>query len=219
MQITFPTQYAFSYNKRFGVNEYDDVPLGFHPRGSQYEQRYFHYNFYSENNKHSTIGNLIGCLLGLFFLGLLLYSIIEISDESKYKFKETCGDKGHSFYIYMITRLAFCFGEGLLLGFLMLCISVGIIKCCHCVGNQVYVCLGFLPYIIFFATHITFLCVGLIYTMGVMDSGACQQIMSNASFTKTPLFGILGFVFVAFDSILTLFMIVAFVFYLSIQFL
>jgi uncharacterized Tic20 family protein len=132
-------------------------------------------------------------LVNLTFLGLVIYSVDSCNKETVFI---ACGKH---LWNYMIVRL--------ILGSL----SFLVLTCIICTAISAFKEKGIIYCftILVLVYHLTFIGIGAQVTTDAMKNGNCTSALSDASFTHSPLLAQLGYVFLAFDSLWVLLMIVA----------
>ena len=146
------------------------------------EKRDFNVNF----DLRFSCGPLIG-LADLTFLVFVVYSLIVTNDEAVFTL---CGN---ALWNYMILRLIVsCFV--LLIWGLLACISGGPLK-----EESVGLFTGFI--LLVFAYHLSLVVIGSNVITDVMQSTNCTSVLSEISFTHSPLLAQLGLVYLCLDFI------------------
>ena len=134
-------------------------------------------------------------LLGLFFECLVIYSLVtsNTSDVS-----QKCGD---SLWKFMLARLILFFFEGFLFMFVG-ALNMCMVTFCECWSNDVRMCVMMVfPLVCLLALHGTFVGVGFTVAQTAMSDSLCTSALSSVSFTNSPLLALLGYVYVALDSL------------------
>lgn len=140
--------------------------------------------------------SVILAILTIIFLILVVYELVATNNE---EVRKACGE---SLWSFMLTRLIMTFCESGLV------IMMGIIQNCmpsllvnlENMENWV-VGVGGLMLIVL---HAILIAVGFLRSREAMGDIGCNDALSAASFTKDPLLGVLGFVYVGLDSIFLL---------------
>jgi len=145
--------------------------------------------------------DIIGILLYLFFLGLLLYSIIQVG-ANQGEYEEKCGrEDGKHFFQFMIVRLVLGILEIVALTCMAFCIGLCMGPCYSILGVETVMKIqAVMPFLFLLAFHSIFLGLGASYTSKI-DTSDCKDFLSSISFTKTPLFQILAWVYVGIDAL------------------
>jgi hypothetical protein len=162
------------------------------------------YSFQNQQKKtyFNSMTNLLIELSNLFFFILIIYALVELGNEEKFHFKEKCGEEGSSFLTWMIIRL--CLG---IIQFFVILFVVMVLKLLSGMNSFYLLMGGFL----LISMYVVTFSLGIYYTKTVMDKSICRDVMTEASFTKSPLLGILGWIYVALDGLI----LVTFIFYMT----
>ena len=139
--------------------------------------------------------SVIMAILIIIFLILVVCELVATNNE---KVRDACGE---SLWNFMLSRLILTFCE------FGLVVMMGLIheSAAGDPGNmQIWLFrVGGLMQIVL---HAVLIAVGFVISTKAMGDIACNHALSAASFTKDPLLGVLGFVYVGLDSILLLIM-------------
>jgi len=142
-------------------------------------------------------------IAGIFFAGLIVYALVEIGQENKYHFMQKCGS---DLFYWVIIRFVIGIVELPLLYFFFYTWASTHVNATEVCVDIIMICL----------LHALFLALGVFFTYPTMENEVCKHIMIEASFTKSPLLGILGWVYMCFDAgILTSLIITAMYYYLT----
>lgn len=145
-----------------------------------------------ERTRSAGCSSTFASLLDFFFIGLVIYALVEVGNEDKYHFKRTCGDEGRNFFNWIIARFVLGFVQN---------VALALLTVLRNVSKQERMETSFLVRVAFASiAHVAYLIIGILFTHSLMDKPLCREILSEASFTKSPLLGIIGWLFVAFDS-------------------
>jgi len=161
------------------------------------ESRSFSNNMLPKNWVHQAFS----LLLYIFFLSLLLYSIIQVS-SSHAEFEAKCGEDGKAFFQFMIARLVMGFFEFAVLMLFACCISLCMGPCMSSAPSETFVKIQTLvPMLLILTLHAVLLGLGASYASKIAND-ECERLLSDISFTKSPLFLILGWIYVGIDALL-----------------
>jgi hypothetical protein len=141
--------------------------------------------------------SVISTLCALAFIVFVIYALATGNKEEVHK---ACGD---SLWIFILSRLILTFCEGFLI-----CI-IGMIQICVLSlsssdpGNMAF-CFVWVGGLMLIALHAVLVAEGSIITSKAMNDVLCNAALTSVSFTHSPLLGILGYIYVALDSIFLL---------------
>jgi len=146
---------------------------------------------------HQGAGSVISTLCALAFIVFVIYALATGNKEEVHK---ACGD---SLWIFILSRLILTFCEGFLI-----CI-MGMIQICVLSlsssdpGNMAF-CFVWVGGLMLISLHAVLVAEGSIITSNAMNDVLCNAALTSVSFTQSPLLGILGYIYVALDSIFLL---------------
>lgn len=139
-------------------------------------------------NEKSTLNIIITYGLAITIIVLTIIAISSVDDN----FRSKCGDDGKNLFNWMIFRLVIIIVEPLIL------LALG-----HIVMIFMDITYGpIFGFVFKFILSLLLFILGTIFTSKVMYSEDCVNAMTNASFTKSPLLGIMGWVFVSIDALI-----------------
>jgi hypothetical protein len=153
----------------------------------QYEGYKYFYNF---DSKYAQTG--IGSLASLAFVVFVIYAL---ATANKGEVNDACGS---SLWNFMLSRLVLAFSEFTLIwiiGFF----QIYALTMSSSNTKSTSICCGLMGGLMLIGLHATFVGVGFTITKKAMDDGICNAALSSVSFTKTPLLGILGYVYIGLD--------------------
>jgi len=147
----------------------------------------------ANQEKRHRASKYLSIALCLLFYAFIIYALVQVGKEDEYKFEARCGSEGKAFYHWMIARFV--------LGFIQFVpVAMSWLSLRNILNGPEMSPKVYLMAFLFFAAYATYLALGIYYTRGAMDKQDCRNAMSDSSFTKTPLLGILGWVYVAIDA-------------------
>lgn len=131
---------------------------------------------------------LIPNLINLAFLGFVVYALVVSNTASVF---DACG---HSLWNFICTRFCFSITETILL------FCFGILLMLALKPNSPIKGVAFYMWIVLIF-HIILTGLGAFYTSEAMNHEDCRSNMTSVSATQSPLLGIMGYVYLSFDSI------------------
>lgn len=151
------------------------------------------------NPNEFSFNNGILLLVNVVFLGFCIFAITEINQSDNWrKYEGACGSEGQRYYQWFMARLILSAIEILVVFFFTFLVGTVTQKGYH----------SFVATLAFqFFTHLIYVVVGSILTANMMtfnNCGHCRSVMTEASFSKDPLFLVLGWVFVGIDGLIVL---------------
>lgn len=122
---------------------------------------------------------------------IVVLTIIALANTND-DFNSKCGDDGKNLFDWMIFRVVLIIAEPLML------FALGYI-----LMNFMGVTLGpIFGFVFKFIISLLSIILGTIFTLNAMRSEDCVDAMTHTSFTKSPLLGIMGWVFVSVDALM-----------------
>jgi hypothetical protein len=156
------------------------------------------YEFYQSNSSSNKIvEQLISTLLVITFEAFVIYAL---ATGNGTEISEKCGD---SLWKFVLSRLILSFIEGIIIicmGSIQMLILFSSLRPETSASLEFY-CL-IIGAIFMLGLHAVLIGVGFTITNKSMEDAACNAALSSASFSNTPLLGIVGYVFVVIDCLI-----------------
>jgi len=165
---------------------------------SEPEENTVRFKIFSNPNEYS-FNNATILLVNIVFLGFCIFAITEINQSDHWKkYEALCGSEGQRYYQWFLARVILSAIEIFVVFFFAFLVGTMTQK-----GYD-----SFLATLAFqFFSHLIYVVVGSILTANLMtfnNCTVCRSVMTEASFSKDPLFLVLGWVFVGIDSLAVL---------------
>lgn len=150
---------------------------------------------HTSNTDPPKVQRWLATLIELTFTIFVIIALVQVKDEATSHYTDKCGTDGDTFFIWMAIRLTY--------EWIQLILTLTVALCMMGIGKSVAwaITVGVLKFIL----DLTCVVVGSLFTSKVWSSEDCKTAMSDGSFGHAPLLATFGWIYVAKDAFILLF--------------